>query len=316
MKHAKPTLADLRKLQAAASQLADQQDAAPTAKPPRPAAARRNKGMVSPGQGQSAAEARQRRQTAAAHAAGQADAPARSGKRAQTDTQARGTAPAQAGTQARAAGQARPDAPGRIPPDAPGRMPPDASLLDAADRALFRQAMRFVQPLPDHGPRARALAHRDPDTLLQARREYAQGGPEPAARTRPARHRPRQAQAFDPDAEAFLQPGCGPDLLRGLRRDKWVAQATLDLHGSTLEEAQERLERFLLSCLEHDVRCVRIIHGKGIGSHQGESVLRAPVRQHLCRLEAVQAWVQCKERDGGAGAVTVLLRLPHKESAE
>ncbi|CAM5779266.1 Smr/MutS family protein [Castellaniella caeni] len=308
MKHAKPTLADLRRLQAAASQLAHQQDAAPAAQPPRPAAVRRNKGMISPGQVQSAAETRQRRQKAAAHATGQEDAPARGGKRAQADTQARGTTSAQAGTQARATGQARPDAPGRVPPDAP--------LLDAADRALFRQAMRFVQPLPDHGPRARALAHRDPDTLLQARREHAQGGPEPAARARPARHRPRQAQAFDPDAEAFLQPGCGPDLLRGLRRDKWVAQATLDLHGSTLEEAQERLERFLLSCLEHDVRCVRIIHGKGIGSHQGESVLRAPIRQHLCRLEAVQAWVQSKERDGGAGAVTVLLRLPHKGPAE
>lgn len=184
-------------------------------------------------------------------------------------------------------------------------------VLDLADQALFRQAMRFVQPLPDRGPRARASLRRIPDTLLRARREHAQGEPNVPKRPKPARQRsPADTGILDPDAGEFLQTGCGPDLLRGLRRGKWIAQATLDLHGSTLDEARERLDRFLASCLEHDVRCVRIIHGKGIGSRQGEPVLKSAIRQHLSRLEAVQAWVQGSERDGGAGAVTALLRLP------
>ncbi|MGB6216268.1 MAG: Smr/MutS family protein, partial [Castellaniella sp.] len=185
-----------------------------------------------------------------------------------------------------------------------------APPLDPADRALFRQAMRFVLPLPDHGPRARAGgARRDPESLLQARRQHAQGATA-ESKAAPAHKQRRKTPAFDPEADAFLQAGCGPDLLRGLRRGKWIPQASLDLHGSTLEQARERLDRFLASCLEHDIRCVRVIHGKGIGSRQGEPVLKAAIRLHLCRLEAVQAWVQCGEREGGDGALHALLRLP------
>ena len=200
------------------------------------------------------------------------------------------------------------------PPAAPQRAPAGqvtpAPPLDASDRALFRQAMRFVQPLPDHGPRARAAhARRDPDALLQARRQHAQGVTAEPRKAAPSHRLRRTPAPFDPDAEAFLQTGCGPDLLRGLRRGKWIPQASLDLHGSTLEQALERLDRFLASCLEHDIRCVRIIHGKGIGSRQGEPVLKAAIRQHLGRLEAVQAWVQCNESDGGDGALHALLRL-------
>ncbi|MFT0533345.1 Smr/MutS family protein [Castellaniella hirudinis] len=197
------------------------------------------------------------------------------------------------------------------PPD-PDDAAQVASSLAPADRALFRQAMRLVQPLPDRGPRARASGPRDPDAVLQTRRLHAQGEadpPPPAIRPPRQRARPPQ-QAFDPEARQFLQPGCGPDLLRGLQRGKWVAQATLDLHGSTLEQAYGRLERFLNSCLENDIRCIRIVHGKGFGSHQGQSVLKTPIRQHLCRLAAIQAWAECGERDGGAGAVVALLRLP------
>ncbi|MGX5658196.1 Smr/MutS family protein [Castellaniella ginsengisoli] len=199
----------------------------------------------------------------------------------------------------------RPDGEPATGAESPAEDPP----LDPADRALFRQAMRFVQPLPDHGPRARAGgARRDPESLLLARRAHAQGAAE--SRAAPPIHRQRhKAPAFDPEADAFLQAGCGPDLLRGLRRGKWIPQASLDLHGSTLEQARERLDRFLASCLEHDIRCVRVIHGKGIGSRQGEPVLKAAIRQHLCRLEAIQAWVQCGEHEGGEGALHALLRL-------
>ena len=196
-------------------------------------------------------------------------------------------------------------------PDISAPVPePAAQPLDDADRTLFRQAMRFVQPLPDHGPRARAAgARRDPEALLQARRQHAQGAAADPRQTAPAHRMRRKPAPFDPDAGSFLQAGCGPDLLRGLRRGKWIPQASLDLHGSTLDQAHERLDRFLASCLEHDIRCVRIIHGKGIGSRQGEPVLKAAIRQHLCRLEAVQAWVQCNEPDGGEGALHALLRL-------
>lgn len=202
---------------------------------------------------------------------------------------------------------------------APNAAPAKDHSPDAADRALFRFAMRHVRPLPDRGPRARALPLRTlPESWLQARRAHAQdspgqrGGHRPSASpaNAPAPPSLRAFSAYDPDATAYLQPGCGPDVLRGLRRGKWPIQATLDLHGSTLEQAMERLDRFLGSCQAHAIRCVRIVHGKGMGSRNRTPILKTAVRQHLCRLSSVQAWTQCAERDGGAGAVTALLRRP------
>ncbi|MFA5665128.1 Smr/MutS family protein [Castellaniella sp.] len=193
------------------------------------------------------------------------------------------------------------------------------AALDEADRALFRQAMRHVQPLPEHRPRARARGRREPDAWLQARRLHAQGDPA-APGQRPAHSEPPvrtslrpPTNAHDPDAREFLQAGCGTDLLHGLRRGKWPIQATLDLHGSHLDQAIERLERFLSTCLEHGIRCVLIVHGKGIGSRRGTAILKTAVRTHLGRLACVQAWAECAERDGGAGAVTVLLRRSTRE---
>lgn len=201
-----------------------------------------------------------------------------------------------------------PDAPGKPGPEAPAATPAVPELAPD-DRALFRQAMRFVQPLVHHGRRARRNTRRDPDGLLRERRAHAQGKDaqrEPA----PARNRRRPPAALDPDASEFLQAGCGTDLLRGLRRGKWLPEAVLDLHGSTEDQAHERLDRFVATCVAHDIRCVCIVHGKGIGSRHGTPVLKTAVRLHLCRLQAVQAWVQCAEPDGGAGAVAVLLRVP------
>lgn len=245
MKDAKPTLADLRKLQAAAQEIAEQ--------------------------------ARTTRKTAT-----------------RRKTVARGDVAQDAGT------------PGT---DRPERIP---APLDPADQALFRQAMRFVRPLPDHGPRARILAGagRDPEPLLQARRLHAQGRSTDPDHGRPPPLPHRSRVDFDLQAQEFLQPGCGTDLVRGLRRGKWIPQATLDLHGSTLDQSRERLDRFLASCLEHGIRCVCVIHGKGIGSHGGEPVLKDAIRLHLSRQACIQAWAQCDDASGGSGAVHALLRLP------
>ncbi|MFA7437321.1 MAG: hypothetical protein WCZ84_03700, partial [Castellaniella sp.] len=124
----------------------------------------------------------------------------------------------------------KPDAPAAAPPKAaasPGRAParpappgPSPTPLDEPDRALFRQAMRHVRPLPDRGPRARARPRREPESWLQARRQHAQGSPAPHDSPRRVTQAPPEAPlrphtaVHDPDARAFLQAGCGTDLLR------------------------------------------------------------------------------------------------------
>ncbi|MER1968424.1 Smr/MutS family protein [Castellaniella sp. GW247-6E4] len=188
---------------------------------------------------------------------------------------------------------------------------PAADALGPADRALFRQAVRFVRPLRDPMARAPGPSRLAPEDWLCARRAHAAGTPDaaPAMVVLPATRQTLVAQ-YDPDACQFLRSGCGTDLLRGLRRGKWPIEATLDLHGSTLEQVAERMDRFLASCLDHGVRCVRIVHGKGYGSRTGVAILKDAVRKRLTQLEAVQAWAQCGEPEGGAGAVMALLRLP------
>lgn len=118
-----------------------------------------------------------------------------------------------------------------------------------------------------------------------------------------------QAPPLHAGDHSFLRMGYGPDLLRGLRRGKWPVQASLDLHGATLEQARCNLDEFLAACLAHRAKCVRVVHGKGYGSRNGKPVLKDTVRRWLSQLDCVCAYVECNEHDGGAGAVQVLLRI-------
>jgi DNA-nicking Smr family endonuclease len=80
------------------------------------------------------------------------------------------------------------------------------------------------------------------------------------------------------------------------------------LHGATLDEARARLDQFLQSCLSHQIKSVCIVHGKGYGSRDRTPVLKQTVRRWLTQIDAVLAYTECNEQNGGAGAVQVLLR--------
>jgi DNA-nicking Smr family endonuclease len=84
-------------------------------------------------------------------------------------------------------------------------------------------------------------------------------------------------------------------------------QAQLDLHGLRVDEARERIAVFLQNCVKRELRCARIIHGKGLGSVNREPVLKSKVHRWLSQREDVLAWVQAGPADGGSGAVLVLI---------
>jgi DNA-nicking Smr family endonuclease len=110
------------------------------------------------------------------------------------------------------------------------------------------------------------------------------------------------------DEAAWLAPGMSPNVLRDLRRGRWVTQAHLDLHGMTRDEARQHVALFLRECLNHEHRCVRIVHGKGLGSPRREPVLKKLVLGWLSQRREVLAFCQARPAEGGAGAVAVLLR--------
>lgn len=107
---------------------------------------------------------------------------------------------------------------------------------------------------------------------------------------------------------SYARNGIGPDVIRKLRRGHWVIQSQLDLHGLRTDEAREALGDYLRNAVKRGVRCVRVIHGKGLGSINKEPVLKNKVRNWLTQKDEVIAFCQAKAADGGAGALIVLLR--------
>ncbi len=111
------------------------------------------------------------------------------------------------------------------------------------------------------------------------------------------------------DAElSFRRPGIGPDVLRRLRRGEWVIQDHLDLHGARVDEARELLAGFLREAIKRGLRCVRVVHGKGLGSKDRQPVLKGKTRVWLAQREEVIAFCQARPAEGGSGALVVLLR--------
>ncbi len=110
------------------------------------------------------------------------------------------------------------------------------------------------------------------------------------------------------EALSFLRDGLSRQILKKLRRGHWGVQACVDLHGMTRDEARNALGAFLATAKSRDYRCVRVIHGKGLGSKNREPVLKAKIKIWLARYEDVLAYCQAPDRDGGAGATLMLLR--------
>ncbi len=106
----------------------------------------------------------------------------------------------------------------------------------------------------------------------------------------------------------YLRTGQSPSILSKLRRGFWVVQAQIDLHGLISDEAREYVAEFLSSCKKRKIRCVRIVHGKGLGSRNREPVLKHKLRNWLIQKDEVIVYAQAKPEDGGSGAVIVLLK--------
>jgi len=165
----------------------------------------------------------------------------------------------------------------------------------------FRKAIAGVEPLAE--PRRKPLARPRPAPLpRQTRRD------ERAALAESLADPISVDDALDSGEElVFVREGIGRDVLRKLRRGHWVIQDELDLHGMNRDQAAVAVAEFLRHCLRRGVRCARIVHGKGLGSHNREPVLKVKLRGWLLR-EEVLAYCQAPAAEGGSGAVLVLLK--------
>lgn len=116
-------------------------------------------------------------------------------------------------------------------------------------------------------------------------------------------------QLLETDADlSYRADGIGIDVLNKLRRGDWAVQGQLDLHGLRVEQARMALSDFIKQASEQGVRCVRVVHGKGLGSKDKQPVLKGKVRSWLVQKQEVLGFVAARAAEGGHGALVVLLR--------
>ena len=173
----------------------------------------------------------------------------------------------------------------------PAKQPDDLAPDDAA---LFRAAVGPVNSLPEQSritvrpvPRKPLLRHSAPpatipDTLSDFAAEDA------------------------PDE--YLGNGLSRMALRKLRRGGWPIEDNLDLHGNNTDAARKLLQKFLHEAVQRQMRCVLVIHGKGLNSKSGEAVLRKLTRHWLAQHQQVLGFCDAPTQNGGSGAVLVLLK--------
>lgn len=117
------------------------------------------------------------------------------------------------------------------------------------------------------------------------------------------------------DALAYRGPGIQDSVWKRLRRGGYRIDAELDLHGLNRDRAHRAVAEFLADCQSRDLRCVRIIHGKGLGSPNTGPVIRTLLDGWLRRRKSVLAFCAARPHDGGTGAAYILLRSAHGGSS-
>ena len=172
---------------------------------------------------------------------------------------------------------------------------------------LFRHAVGDAVPLPPSG-----------------RASPSRARPAPAARQRELDEQAALAASLSDEIDierlletdealSFRRETVAPEVLARLRRGHWVVQDQIDLHGLRTDEARDALVAFIARALKREQRCLRIIHGKGLGSIGREPVLKGKVLKWLVQREEVLAFCQARPTDGGSGALIVLLKsVPHR----
>ncbi len=177
-----------------------------------------------------------------------------------------------------------------------------ARRREEAERNLFARAAGPVKPLPQDG-RIQPVRTLPPPLPVQARLDEQRVLQEALS------------DEFDAstlldvdDAMSFRRPGVGTDVTRKLRKGEWSIQREIDLHGLRRDDAREALAAFIREAHRHGIRCVRVVHGKGLGSPGKTPVLKGKVQSWLVQKQEVMAFVQARAAEGGAGALVVLLR--------
>ena len=185
------------------------------------------------------------------------------------------------------------------------KKPEPVRPLGSAEADLWRRVMEDVTPLPGSKPAPSAEPPADGDALAAPAIPSVPAPPPAQA---------RRAEAPPPPLPA-LEPGAGAGVDKRtaarLRKGRLAIEGRLDLHGMTQAEAHRELDHFLARAYDQGRRCVLVITGKGLRADGSVGVLRSAVPGWLNQppnRARVVAFTRAVPRDGGAGALYVLIK--------
>lgn len=98
-----------------------------------------------------------------------------------------------------------------------------------------------------------------------------------------------------------------------LCQGKYPIDYTIDLHGFTIEEAYLKIKAIFEKAIQNNYRCILIITGKGL--HSQNTTIKSSLTQWLKEpffASKIIKWTDATQKDGGSGAVYVLLKKTNK----
>lgn len=175
-----------------------------------------------------------------------------------------------------------------------------SSHISEEDSALFREAVGKVKLLNQD-----SVVHSKPKPSVKPPRVEEDGRPAMQALLDSEYDQDLLERG---DELLFFRSGIQKQTIRKLRRGQFNIEDEIDLHGLTVELARTALSNFLADCHMRSYRCVRIIHGKGIGSASKQPVIKNKVNNWLRQRDDVLAFCSALQNDGGTGAIYCLLK--------
>ncbi len=180
------------------------------------------------------------------------------------------------------------------------------------EAALFREAVKSVRPLKDKS-RIDLSQHRpDPQFFQPHTGQTGQAG-HAESDAQAAHHHlpdsPATEEIVDPHESLFyIRDHLPLTTVRKFRKGELCSDFEVDLHGLKVEQARQELSSCIHEAISRNLRCFRVIHGKGRGSADQIPILKSKVNHWLRQRPEVLAFCSARQRDGGTGAVYVLLK--------
>ena len=180
------------------------------------------------------------------------------------------------------------------------------------DFDFFKQEMTGVAPISQKEKATTPVSSGDPSESQLARRASAEG----KTVLNPNVLSTDFVEPVDPlGIICFKRDGVQEGVYRKLRLGKYEIHGVLDLHRKTLKEAHKDVFDFVTEGVEHGLRTVMILHGKGVQSNP-PAFLKSFVNKWLPQMDEVLAFHSAQKHQGGVGAVYVLLRKSVQQKLE